>query len=148
MREGDEDAFREFYLVTKKGIFAFLYGYYGHYQDTEDAMQDVYVQLRRNVLMYRPGTDARAWFMQMAKYKALNDLKRAKRTVLTSDEVLINVPVEDRERSGVATEALTRALNETEREIVIMHVMWGYKHREIAKHLDLPLGTVTSKYKR
>ena len=85
MREGDEDAFREFYLVTKKGIFAFLYGYYGHYQDTEDAMQDVYVQLRRNVLMYRPGTDARAWFMQMAKYKALNDLKRAKRTVLTSD---------------------------------------------------------------
>ena len=29
-----------------------------------------------------------------------------------------------------------------------MHAVGGFKHKEIAKFLDLPLGTVLSKYKR
>ena len=47
----------------------------------------------------------------------------------------------------VSREALERALNERERDIVLLHVLWGFKHREIAEQLGLPLGTVTSKYK-
>ena len=42
---------------------------------------------------------------------------------------------------------MNRALDETERQIVTLHVLWGYKHREIAEKLEMPLGTVTSKYK-
>ena len=41
-----------------------------------------------------------------------------------------------------------KSLNPDEREIVIMHVFWGYKHREISKILDIPLGTVTWKYQK
>lgn len=41
---------------------------------------------------------------------------------------------------------LTATLTEEEREIVIMHAVWGYKHKEIAKEKGLPLGTVTWKY--
>ena len=39
-------------------------------------------------------------------------------------------------------------LSESEREIVVMHAMWGFKHREIAKQLGMPLATVLSKYNR
>ena len=35
-----------------------------------------------------------------------------------------------------------------DRQIVILHALTGMKHREIAELLDLPLGTVLSKYKR
>ena len=35
-----------------------------------------------------------------------------------------------------------------DRQIVILHALTGMKHREIAELLDLPTGTVTSKYKR
>lgn len=45
-------------------------------------------------------------------------------------------------------EILKRELDEEEQRIVILHVLWGYKHREIAGILQCPLGTVTSKYKR
>lgn len=31
--------------------------------------------------------------------------------------------------------------------MVVLHVLWGYKHREIAEWLGMPLGTVCSKYK-
>ena len=39
-------------------------------------------------------------------------------------------------------------LGDSEREIVILHAVSGFKHREIAEILGLPLSTVLSKYNR
>ena len=39
-------------------------------------------------------------------------------------------------------------LSEEEREIVVLHIVWELKHREIAKLLNKPLSTVLSKYNR
>lgn len=39
-------------------------------------------------------------------------------------------------------------LAQDEREIVVLHVVTGLKHREIAELLEMPLPTVLSKYRR
>ena len=39
-------------------------------------------------------------------------------------------------------------LSDTERQIVVLHAVSGFKHREIAAMLNLPLPTVLSKYNR
>ena len=39
-------------------------------------------------------------------------------------------------------------LTDEERQIIVLHVVSGFKHREIAKMMNLPVGTVLSKYKR
>lgn len=39
-------------------------------------------------------------------------------------------------------------LDAEERQIVVLHAMAGFRHREIAEILDLPTGTVLSKYNR
>ena len=39
-------------------------------------------------------------------------------------------------------------LSDQERQIVMLHAMTGWKHREIAELLHLPLPTVLSKYNR
>ena len=39
-------------------------------------------------------------------------------------------------------------LRETERQIVVLHVVAGLKHREIAALLEMPLSTVLNKYSR
>ena len=41
---------------------------------------------------------------------------------------------------------MKKVLNEDELQIVLLHVVAGYKHREIAAMLDKPLGTVTWTY--
>ncbi|MBQ6150822.1 MAG: RNA polymerase sigma factor, partial [Mogibacterium sp.] len=33
-------------------------------------------------------------------------------------------------------------------QIVVLHAMTGFRHREIAEILDIPTGTVLSKYNR
>ena len=46
------------------------------------------------------------------------------------------------------TQAILAQLTQDEREIVVLHVVTGLKHREIAELLEMPLPTVLSKYRR
>lgn len=41
-----------------------------------------------------------------------------------------------------------KQLTDQERQIVMLHAVAGFKHREIAELLELPLSTVLSKYRR
>ena len=43
--------------------------------------------------------------------------------------------------------AMRKVLGQEELQIVLLHVVSGYKHREIAEFLGKPLGTVTWTYK-
>lgn len=143
--EGDNKAFEEFYARTKNGVYAFLRSYFYNHADAEDAMQTVYLKVKRGISSYRPDTNGRAWLLTIAKNQALTDLKKMQREVPT-DEI---EPLADTSLSnGVVTDAMARVLTAEERRIIVLHVLWKYKHREIAKMLNCPTGTVTSKYKR
>ena len=82
--------------------------------------------------------------LQVAKNHALSEIKKSSRE--SSAEILEKMSVD--QRDFCVTDAMQRVLTEEEQRIVALHVLWGYKHREIAKQLNVPLGTVTSKYKR
>ena len=41
-----------------------------------------------------------------------------------------------------------KRLSDVERQIVVLHAVAGFKHREIAEMLELPLSNVLSKYNR
>jgi RNA polymerase sigma-70 factor (ECF subfamily) len=141
---GDNDAFETLYLRTSRGVYAFLYGYFHSHADTEDAMQTVYLKVKMGIGSYRAGTNGRAWLLQIAKNHALNELAKRKNTVLIDD---FDIPVQENFDEGFTAELKT-ILTEEEYQIVTLHVLWKYKHREIAMMLSCPTGTVTSKYKR
>ena len=141
--QGDNDAFKSLYLQTRKGVFAFLYSYFKNAPDTEDAMQTVYLKVKMNISSYTVGTNGRAWLFQIAKNHALSEIKKNSRKFEAKEEVEDSAFLR-----GEITDAMQRALTDEEQRIIILHVLWGYKHREIGKILDCPTGTVTSKYKR
>jgi len=143
---GDNAAFEELYLKTRRGVYAFLYTYLHQSADTEDAMQTVYLKIKRNIASYRAGTNGRAWILQIAKNHALNVINSRKQTVALEDvEYTLSVPEQE---TGSVMDTMQRVLTEEEQQIVTLHVLWKYKHREIAEMLKIPTGTVTSKYKR
>lgn len=144
---GDNAAFEKLYALTKKGVFAFLHTYLHNYADTEDAMQTVYLKIKTGISSYSAGTNGSAWVLQIAKNHALNELKKRRQTV-ELDETTVAVEMPAFSGGSGVTEAMEKALSEEEQRIVALHVLWDYKHREIAQMLDYPTGTVTSKYKR
>ncbi len=143
---GDNVAFGELYEKTKRGVFAFLHTYLQNYADTEDAMQTVYLKVKQGIWSYKVGTNGRAWLLQIAKNHALNELKKRKDT-LSLDGIEVVDRVHGYAEHGVMA-VMDEVLSEEEKRIVTLHVLWKYKHREIAQILDCPTGTVTSKYKR
>ena len=149
--KGDNVAFEKLYEGTKRGVFSFLYTYFHNYEDAEDAMQTVYLKIKRGITTYQPKTNGSAWILQIAKNHALNELKKSSKYLRADGFELENVVtdggINQIEKSGI-TELMQKMLSEEEQQIIILHVLWGYRHREIALELACPVGTVTSKYKR
>lgn len=119
--------------------------------DAEDVTQDAFVRAWENAHQYRPQGTPLAWLLTIARNLALMKLRERGRTqdmALEDWERLAAenpmVTVEDRQ---VLDAALT-ALADDERQIVLLHAVTGWKHREIAGLLELPLSTVLSKYRR
>ena len=139
--EGDNGAFGKFYEATAKGVFSFAYSYLGNREDAEDVMQNAYLVVKRRAYTYKKGTNARAWLLQIVKNLAIDELRKRRRR----GELNENMPAPPA-ADGAALSYLLACLSETEREIVVLHVYWGYKHREIAKFLGMPAGTVSWKY--
>lgn len=146
---GDNDAFERLYEETKRGVYSYLFSYFDNIADCEDAMQDTYLKIKQNINRYTPGTNGLAWILQIAKNTALNAL-RSKRLrengIVYSEEPTTGL--ENYELKETLTTIMKRVLDEDEQRIIILHAIWGYKHKEIAKIMDKPVGTVTSKYKR
>lgn len=142
--EGDNDAFAKLYVETKRGVFSFLYSYLSNYHDTEDAMQTTYLKIKRNISSYRHGTNGVAWMLEIAKNTARDTLRA---TRYTEDIDTLECDGYDHD-SGEIADLIERTLDREESKVVILHVIWGLKHREIGRILGMPTGTVTSKYKR
>lgn len=148
MKHGDEHAFAVIYESTKKGVFSYIYSITGDYAVAEELMQDTYVKVKQNISSFQEGNFS-AWIIQIARNLAYNHVKRASREIYTDDYA----PFErgggyriDEENSPVLT-AVKAVLREEEAQIVILHVVGGYKHREIAELVKKPIGTVTWTYK-
>lgn len=142
---GDNEAFSRLYEETKRGVFAFAYTYLGNYADAEDAMQETYLAVKRSAALYRTGTDVRAWLFEIAKNRSLDELRKRKRRLENeAEETAAGAMTAE---GFPALDLMTEILSGEEKEIVLLHAVWGYKHREIAEMKKLPLGTVTWKYK-
>ena len=142
--QGSEKAFEELYYLTSKGIYALIYPYFNDSSLTEDALQEIYMLVKDKAYMYKRGTDARAWLFQLSKNHALNMLYSQKR-----ENERINKLIDDYSEPDEPKKLLmimSHTLSDVEYEIVIKHTLMGYKHKEIAKELNMPLGSVTTKY--
>ena len=102
-------------------------------------------------LSYRPQGKPMAWIFTIVRNRCLQKLRERGRAADIPPEdwepylkSCDSVTPEDRLLIGACMERLTQE----ERQIVVLHAVSGFRHREIAQILQLPLPTVLSKYHR
>jgi RNA polymerase sigma-70 factor (ECF subfamily) len=147
LKEGDENAFTELYEATSKAVFAFILSYCKSRAVAEDITQDTYIKVKRNIQSFVGGNPL-PWLMQIAKYEYLNYYKKSKREVFTDFDTEDNGQfgsVEISEDTPILNLILTK-LKPEESQIVVMYLIKGFKHREIAEIIGKPLGTVLWSY--
>ncbi len=147
---GDKTALARFYGDTYTPIYSYILSFLKNSYDAEDVLHDLYVSVYVNARSYKPGGKPMAWVFAIARNMSLKRLSERKRNADFEDddwEKLLPPDALSLEESCAVRACLTQ-LSREEREIVVMHAVAGFMHKEIAAIMSLPLGTVLSKYNR
>lgn len=149
--ENDKVAFEELYLLTHKSVYSFALSILRNHDDALDVLQETYLKIRGAAHLYRPMGKPIAWIFTITRNLAMSKLRTVGKSCYLNEELLEEdltfSYVTDRDDKLVLQAALT-ILELEEREIILLHAVSGFKHREIADNLGLSLGTVLSKYHR
>lgn len=149
--EGSKDAFETLYCLTERTIYAFALSIVRNPHDASDIVQDTFLKIRASAHLYKPMGKPLAWMFTIARNIAHNMIRVNGKSVSSEELGMENhadyAYVEDPTDRLVLTAAL-RCLEESERQIILLHAVSGLKHREIAEDIGIPLATVLSRYHR
>lgn len=147
--DGDAGAFEGLVRRYSRLAFAVAIGIVREPADAEDVVQDAFIRSLENLEDCRSPAKFGAWFLQIVRnraysvqrYLSVREAAPLDALPLASDNPGPHVEaVRSRLRSDLA-EAIG-ALTDVQQNVVILHDLEGWKHREIGELLDLPTGTV------
>jgi RNA polymerase sigma-70 factor (ECF subfamily) len=136
-------------------VYALLLRMVGH-SSAQEVVQDVFLRLWQAPEKYDPGrADLRAYLLVMARSRALDRLRRERGEWRLYDDQGQDFPLPDErqdlfvqaagaEQQAHVAQAMAR-LSEAQRETVRRAFLLGESREEIARAMDVPVGTVKSR---
>lgn len=147
----DKDALAGLYHMTSASVYSFALSLLKNIQDAEDVLHDTYLQVYKTAASYKSMNKPLAWILTIARNLSLMKLRNRKKIVDSKPqdwnsafEAIPSVTAEDR----LVLVSCMDKLTDEERQIIMLHTVSGYKHREVAGFLKIPLSTALSKYHR
>lgn len=144
LADGDMSALEDIYHILGRRIYMLALSILRDTHAAEDIMQDTFVKLAAEARAYRKGSNAIAFILTVARNLAINLHNKRRRECPTD-----TVPdvAEPDSPSISALEALS-LLDETERQIVVMKLDCGMKHKQIAQIVGLSEDACQKRYRR
>jgi len=151
LARGEQAAFAELYDACADRLYPFLVTMLGSRSDADDALQETFVRLARNRAKLARLDNLTAYLFTVARNEALRLLERRERLRLQSGnqeltEGAAQSDSPDTESLAALAAAIARLPNE-QREIVELKTSGQLTFREIAEVLDVPQGTVATRYR-
>ncbi len=146
LKYGDEGAFEFIYNYAGKAVFYCAYSILKDRGLAEDIMQNTFIKVRQYAYSYQKGTKPLAWITTIARNLSINEHNRRKKEVYTDFSDYNTRATYSMSDDKLILDTAFKHLKERERQLVIMHVLGGLKHRELAEIFNMPLGTVLFKY--
>jgi len=149
-RAGEEEAFAQLVRRYQRAAYSLALGVLGRHEDAEDAAQEAFLVALERLDECRDIERFAGWFMTIVRTRSLNLVRRE--GIRSTDPLPLHVrspsrgPLEGAELEELRSQ-LSKALgslSSTQREVVLLHDLEGWKHREIAERLNMPSGTVRS----
>lgn len=146
-------------------MYNFAYRLTNDEDDANDLVQDTYLKAFRFINSFQKGTNAKAWLFRILKNSFINDYRKKSKepakvdyqeveTVYNSaDEPTYDGTVDLRSETvqDLIGDEVAHALNSLPvdfRTVIILCDIEGFTYEEMAKILDIPIGTVRSRLHR
>jgi RNA polymerase sigma factor (sigma-70 family) len=159
-----QSIFNQEFMPHINSMYNFAYRLTLDPDDAKDLLQDTYLKAYRFIDSFQQGTNAKAWLFRILKNSFINDYRKKSKEPSKVDyqEVESYYNSEDVDRQitpDLRVEALqdmigdeiSVALNSLDvdfRTVIILCDLEGFKYEEMAKILDIPIGTVRSRLHR
>ncbi|MCS6973135.1 MAG: sigma-70 family RNA polymerase sigma factor [Cyclobacteriaceae bacterium] len=132
--------------------------------DANDLVQDTYLKAYRFIDSFERGTNAKAWLFRILKNSFINDYRKKSKepskvdyqeveSFYNSEDVNRQITPDLRVEAvkDMIGDEISNALNSLDvdfRTVIILCDLEGFKYDEMAKILDIPIGTVRSRLHR
>lgn len=147
---GDEEAYSTLVGKYMRSAYLVAFSVTRRHEDAEDAAQEAFMVALQRLEECRNPDRFGGWFMTIVRNRSRNLIRREslRETSVLPETASSDAPTPERqaergELRDQLDEALSR-LSDVQREVVLLHDLEGWKHREIAERLGLPSGTVRS----
>ncbi|MEM6642815.1 MAG: sigma-70 family RNA polymerase sigma factor [Bacteroidota bacterium] len=132
--------------------------------EAKDLVQDTYMKAFRFINSFLEGTNAKAWLYRILKNSFINDYRKKSKQPAkvdyqeveqfynsedTPSEATVDLRIES--TKDLIGDEITNALNALAvdfRTVIILCDLEGFTYEEMAKILDIPIGTVRSRLHR
>ena len=112
-------------------------------EDAEDAVNTAFISIAKNIskISEVDSTETKNYIAVIAESKAIDVLRKRKSYAdIGLDESIAGIEITMPEDGGLA--AAIAKLNARYREVILLHYVSGYSTKEIAKMLDMKVGSV------
>ena len=146
MSEGDVNALSEIYDLMAAKIYNYVISITQKRQMSEDITHDVFLQILKHADRILRSSNPYGYIMAMARNQAYNVLKRERRIISMGD--IPDTAVEESCENAFMLEEAFDILPANQREVVYLHLVCGFTHKETAKIQNAPLVTVKWRYSK
>ena len=155
---GDMVAFEEIYKAFSSFVYNISLRITHSSADAEEATQDVFMKIYRNLSKFEFRSAFRTWVYRIAVNTAINRYRRSRREetgrvdyesvsqTLASSHSAVEELMEKDNESRV--NRLLEVLNPRQKACLVLRELQGLSYREIADTLRIPLNTVRTRLKR
>lgn len=156
--------FEEEFLPHADALYTFAYHLTYNEEDANDLVQETFLKAFRFIDKYDTGTNAKAWLFKILKNAFINEYRKKTKQPTTVDyEEVINFHEEEDTNyssyldlrqeifQSLIGDEVTTAINSLPvdfRTVILLCDVEGFKYDEIAKIVNIPIGTVRSRLHR
>ena len=151
-KKGDQNSCKELFELFQDRIYSTAYRMLGNAEDSEDATQDAFIKIFRNIQSFRSDSSLLTWIYRITVNTCLDRLKSSKhREMQNSIEYTDDLEVENRnnDKKGLLFRLIEDEIHKLpkgSRTVFILYAIEGFTHDEVAKILDISQGTSKSQY--
>lgn len=156
--KGETDAFEILIYRHQKTIFNLLYRMLGDYDDAAEVAQEVFLSAYRSVAQFRGAANFSTWLYRIA----INHASTRRRSLANSKQRNVPLgsidPVDERQADPINTlvqkdiqhrvQVALNSLAPADATIILLRDMQDVPYEEVAKMLEVPVGTVKSRLHR
>ncbi|MGH2355052.1 MAG: RNA polymerase sigma factor [Chloroflexota bacterium] len=148
-RAGDQEAFAALFERYKNLVYKTAFLVLGNAAEAEDALQEVFVLVHKSLAGFDPSRGAfTTWLYRVTINCCLNQRRKCRLTCVPLDEAPLAQLEAPTEGDLAEQDALRQALEEltsNQRAVIVLRYHAELPYAEIARVLDVPLGTVKSR---